>query len=512
MLAVATADGSVQLFDATTRKALLQFKGDEAAVCSVAFAPDGNTMATGGQDRNVHIWDVHTGKSIAILEAHKRSVTSVAFTPDGKMLLSGSLDRTVCQWDLKTCKLLRTLDDHRGRVTSIALCLDGKTMACGYLMEGNTMIDRKPFDIYKAEAGGLWDVTTGKELRQLRGAGQQIALSPDGKHYAAAELRTEIVLEPYNHRIRNGGSSLYKVMGSPVIKGKVTISVGDLATGAIRFQLVGQGTALAFSPDGSYLATAGGSDFLEGGKILQPPNPVPIDGRIRLWEIATGQEVLAFPSDAGATILAFAPDHCTLAAGTKDGNVELWDLAPTTTQGRPGLDAEASAGLWKQLNGEDAAAAYQARWALLEAPNKGVPYLEERMRVKPIFEPEVCRLVVDLDAETLALRDGASRELKRLGTDAQVALSVSLQLASSTTLRQRIAALLNSPTINQPGDVLGQVRAVSVLEANGSASAREQLEMLSKGPPLAEQTQAARLALERLQHRPATLPDSKEAK
>ncbi|MER6174018.1 hypothetical protein [Streptosporangium sp. NPDC001681] len=67
-------------------------------VYSVAFSPDGKTLATGSLDDTVRLWDMAGRKTIATLTGHTDAVTSVVFSPDGKTLATGSLDDTVRLW------------------------------------------------------------------------------------------------------------------------------------------------------------------------------------------------------------------------------------------------------------------------------------------------------------------------------------------------------------------------------------------------------------------------------
>ena len=69
-------------------------------VNSVAFSPDGSTLAAGFQDGTVMLWDAETRKRVATLEGHTANIRSLAFFPDGKTLASGSRDGTVLLWDL----------------------------------------------------------------------------------------------------------------------------------------------------------------------------------------------------------------------------------------------------------------------------------------------------------------------------------------------------------------------------------------------------------------------------
>src|SRR5262245_5700194 len=79
-------------------------KGHTFNVNSVAFSPDGKTLASGSIDETIKLWEVATGKELATLMGHTDSVLSVVFSPDGKTLASGSRDRTIKLWDVATGK------------------------------------------------------------------------------------------------------------------------------------------------------------------------------------------------------------------------------------------------------------------------------------------------------------------------------------------------------------------------------------------------------------------------
>jgi WD40 repeat protein len=126
-------------------------------VFSVAFAPDGHTLATGSFDRTVILWDVsdraHPRRLGQPLTGHSGTVFSVAFAPDGHTLATGSADRTVILWDVSDRthprRLGQPLTGHSNVVESIAFAPDGHTLATG-------SIDRTVI---------LWDLTALENLR-----------------------------------------------------------------------------------------------------------------------------------------------------------------------------------------------------------------------------------------------------------------------------------------------------------------------------------------------------------
>lgn len=78
---------------------LLELDGHEAAIYTVAWSPDGKTIASGSQDSTVRLWNAETGELIRILEAHGDAVRGIAWSPDGMLLASASRDGTVRLWE-----------------------------------------------------------------------------------------------------------------------------------------------------------------------------------------------------------------------------------------------------------------------------------------------------------------------------------------------------------------------------------------------------------------------------
>jgi dipeptidyl aminopeptidase/acylaminoacyl peptidase len=103
----------------------------QEGVSSIAFSPDGKTLATGSQDNTARLWNTQTAKPHNTLKGHTAPITSIAFSPDGKTLATGSQDNTARLWNTQTAKPHNTLKGHTAPITSIAFSPDGKTLATG---------------------------------------------------------------------------------------------------------------------------------------------------------------------------------------------------------------------------------------------------------------------------------------------------------------------------------------------------------------------------------------------
>ena len=79
-------------------------KGHTDSVNSVAFSPDGGTIASGSRDNTIRLWDAVTGSHKHTLKGHTSWVGSIAFSPDGGTIASSGFwdDDTIRLWDAVT--------------------------------------------------------------------------------------------------------------------------------------------------------------------------------------------------------------------------------------------------------------------------------------------------------------------------------------------------------------------------------------------------------------------------
>ena len=320
-LAVVSSVG-IWIYDAYTGAETALGTGYPAYVESMAFAPDGKTLASVIADSTVRMWDAETGQLKNTLE-HTARVESVAFSPDGTTLASTDYDM-VRMWDAETGQLKNTLIGHTYPVFSVSFSLDGTTLAS------------TDYDTVR-----MWDAETGQLKNTL--IGHTVAVTLDGKIIAyadwetvqlwdaSAQLKTTLDLEEHENSVSLLGdqSSVFSVTFSP--DGKTIAGAGydntvwlwDAATGQLKNTLIGH--TVVFSPDGTTLAIA---DRIFALRVWDGIIYTNADyNTVRLWDVATGQlknTLIGHTDDVDSMV--FSPDGKTIAsASAYDGTVRMWD-------------------------------------------------------------------------------------------------------------------------------------------------------------------------------------------
>ncbi|KXZ53844.1 hypothetical protein GPECTOR_6g762 [Gonium pectorale] len=275
-LASADEGGGLRLWEGGSGECIAELKGHTDAVRVLAWSLDGRTLASGGSDCTVRLWDTATGGCIAVLKEHKRAVSVVDWSPDGATLVTGAASEGLRLWDVSAGQLgasARTLPAQN--VKCAAWSSDGRLIACG-------CTDSKV---------RLYDVKDGKctiKLEDLPGEVVALAWSRDGQRLAAGlsgkAVRTWAWLPG-----RKPGQE-------PYLQGWQSL---DYPRAVER---------LAWSPDGAVLAVCCR------------------DREVHLWHC---KRVAKLPSlkDPAANIsqLAWSSEGTLATGGSYDGSLRLWD-------------------------------------------------------------------------------------------------------------------------------------------------------------------------------------------
>jgi WD40 repeat protein len=313
-------DSAILLWRTDSPGRVRTLRGHVGRVRDLAFAPDNNTLASAGDD-TVRIWNTTGGQTLRVLRGHIDPVRAVAFTADGKTLASGGNDATVRLWEVAQTARPRSLSLPRGAVNAV-FTSDGLWMALT-LRDGSVRI---------------WDAREWRQARVLRVRGQalyaigfvprshDLALNVNG---GAIRLwnadTTESRTLPPSAATRSHFYALSSDGGTIAFYDPARQAVGLWDTAAhtlvtLPSTFATPPVAATFSPDGRLFALA-----------QEEPQ-----AHITLYAVGSRreQQTLALQNEdpmmghAGPlTQLVFAPDGLTLASGSQDGSVILWNVA-----------------------------------------------------------------------------------------------------------------------------------------------------------------------------------------
>jgi len=131
VLAAATEDNRILLYDADSMQPMLELASHPQPIWSLAFSVDGCLLASGGEDDVVRLWDTATGEQLAVLRGHTDNVFAVAFSPDGTRIASGSNDQSIRLWDTESFEEVCHLHGHKEYVFSVTFSPDGRRLFSG---------------------------------------------------------------------------------------------------------------------------------------------------------------------------------------------------------------------------------------------------------------------------------------------------------------------------------------------------------------------------------------------
>ncbi len=272
-------------YDGNTLDLVRHFTGHSNLVTALAWSPDGNLLASAGWDETVRVWDIATGNTITVFEMHKNRVSAIAWQPEGEMLVSGGWDEMVYVWNPRTGEIKTDftvhLDQYATNTNSVAWRFDGEAIAAGGF--GSPI--------------WVWNIETGNIIVEFRpnyvGGGStgldSFTWSPDGILMAIQKGHTQIV-DPFT--------------------GETIANLGDQTR---------QDVSLAWNPNGEWLATNSrdGITRIWNAQTWQ-----------EVAALTNGLAIKAHLADIAdyAYTIAWSPDGSKLASVGGDSLLRIWDL------------------------------------------------------------------------------------------------------------------------------------------------------------------------------------------
>jgi serine/threonine protein kinase/WD40 repeat protein len=345
-------EGAILIWDVTADRPRKVIRGESSMVSTLAFAPDGRTLASAAFDLSVKLWDTRTYDVRGVLKGSATPVFSLAFSAKSSQLVAGALDGVVKMWDLNDTSTPTTFKGHINSVSSVCVAPDGRTVVAG-CVDGTIRSWGTRHSVpqqFRTDVMALAFSPDGKQLAGIDRDGTLKRIDPvtgkaeDGKLAFANQLRPSAVFAPDGQslvlmeRVPNrvrvvavpGGEERLEVQPNLVVSAACVTHDGTMLALGCWDKTVNWQIQLWNVPERRLERTfQGGSGVIKGltfsrdGKMLVGGGS---DKTIRVWDPTTGLERLGIPGDAAVTGLVLSPDEKQIAVA-EGTNVRVLNLA-----------------------------------------------------------------------------------------------------------------------------------------------------------------------------------------
>ncbi len=318
-----SVDSGVQLSQSETRSEL---------VSCLEISPNGKLVVAGGYDDLVTIHDAITLKTVATLSEHTHDVRAVAFSKDGGKLATGGRDRCVRIWSTTDFRCLQTLTSHNDTVRAIAWMNNGAVVSCDSRGTVNFWDESGLLQSTHREHEGVLSVAVAPARIQLPVAEEKMfGMQKTPESDVSVTAGTSLDHFADSNRIsETGGTQSFNDMA----RGTGILNVGEdeliafgMARGSVRMFHMNNGRtwslqrqcnvevrSLRFSADGSSLVGGCG------------------DGSIRFWQVSTQREILRLENQTALHQIDFSPSGDALATALHDGSIRIFDTRPSNSE------------------------------------------------------------------------------------------------------------------------------------------------------------------------------------
>jgi WD40 repeat protein/adenylylsulfate kinase-like enzyme len=351
VLATASDDNTVKLWDTRTYKEIKTLIGHIDRVHSVSFSPNGKVLATGSADQTVKLWDTRTYKEIKTLTKGKQEVRGISFSPNGKILAVATYSNTVQLWDTSTYQVIKTLDGHKAWVQGVSFSPDGKMLASvsgdkqvklwntstyqviktltGYPLGTNGVSfspDSKKLAYVSDGKVKLWDTSTHKEIKTLTGdkAWVHVSFSPNGKMLTSVSSDNTVKLwdTSTNKEIKTLTKDRYKVWAVSFSPDSKMLAFGDEGN---EVKLWNTSTNKEIKTLSGHMRDVYDISFSPDGKMLASASR---DNTVKLWNTSTNKEIKTLIGHKNSVRdICFSPNGKMLASASDDKTVKLWNTS-----------------------------------------------------------------------------------------------------------------------------------------------------------------------------------------